>query len=142
MEIEGLVEQFLNDQVPPQILSMPLPVEVAAAVVDRLKEEADRHWYINPHRSLTFADRIVTIGTQQDNPSQIALGLMARGDALSFLGRTTEAWETLDQAGNMFQTIEDEIGWARTRIGRLHLSPMLNRVADALADAERGERSR
>ena len=38
MEIEGLVKQFLNDQVPPQILSMPLPVEVAAAVVERLHE--------------------------------------------------------------------------------------------------------
>jgi CHAT domain-containing protein len=137
MEIEGLVEQFLNDQVPSHLLSTPLPNEVATAIVERLKQEADRHWYIDPHRSLAFADRIVTIGTQHDNPSQIALGLMARGDALSFLGRTTEAWEALEQAGNMFQTIEDEIGWARTRIGRLHLSPMLNRVADALADAER-----
>ena len=137
MEIEGLVEQFLNDQVSLQLLSTPLPDEVADIVIDRLKQEADRYWSINYHRSLELANRIVTIGERRGDMRQTALGLMARGDALSFLGRTAEAWEALDQAGKMFQTIEDEIGWARTRIGRLHLSTMLNYVDDALADAER-----
>ena len=137
MEIEGLVEQYLSNSVPPEMLSTSLPDEIATMVVERLKQEADRYWYIDPYRSLEFADRIVTIGTQQANPSQIALGLMARGDALRLLGRTTEAWEVLDEAGKRFQTIEDEIGWARTRISRLPLSTMLNRVADAFADAER-----
>jgi CHAT domain-containing protein len=136
MEIEGLVEKFLNDQVPSHILSTPLPDEVATAIVERLKQEADRHWYIDPHRSLAFADRIVTIGTQQDNPSHIALGLMARGDALKLLGRPMEAWETLEQAGGMFRGIKDEVGWARTRIGHLYLSTTVNRVSEALADAE------
>ena len=137
MEIEGLVEQFLSDSIQPQILSTPLPDDVADIVIDRLKQEADRNWSINYHRSLELADRIVAIGGQRGDTRQTALGLMARGDALKLLGRTTEAWEALDEAGRLFQTIEDEIGWARTRIGRLHLSTMLNRVADALADAER-----
>lgn len=137
MEIEGLVEQFLADQIHPQILSTPLSDDVAAVVIDRLKQEADRHWSINYHRSLELADRIVAIGERRGDTRQTALGLMARGDALSFLGRTTEAWEALDEAGKLFQMVHDEIGWARTRIGRLHLSTMLNHVADALADAER-----
>jgi CHAT domain-containing protein len=137
MEIEGLVEQFLNDQVPPQLLSTPLPDEVANAVVERLKEEADRYWYIDYHRSLEFADRIVTIGERRGDVRQTALGLMARGDALKLFGHAAEAWETLNEAGRLFQSVGDEVGWARTRIGRVYLSTMLNYVSDALADAER-----
>ncbi len=136
MELEGLVEQFIGDSVLPEMFSTPLPDEIANAVVERLKQEADRHWYIDYHRSLQFADRIVMIGERRGDTHQTALGLMARGDALRLLGRTTEAWEALDEAGKMFQMVEDEVGWARTRLGRLHLSTMLNRVADALADAE------
>ena len=137
MEIEGLVEQFLTEQVPPHILSTPLPDEVATAIVERLKQEADRYWYIDYHRSLEFADRIISIGERRGDVRQTALGLMARGDALKFFGHATEAWETLNEAGRLFQSVGDEVGWARTRIGRVYLSTMLNYVSDALADAER-----
>lgn len=136
MKIEGLVEEFLNDRIPPQLLSTPLPDEVADLVVERLKEEADRYWYIDYHRSLEFADRIVAIGERRGDLRQTALGLMARGDALKLMDRAAEAWETLDESGRLFRTVGDEVGWARTRIGRLYLSPMLNYVTDALADAE------
>src|SRR5512145_3113698 len=128
MEIQGLVEQYLSDSVPPELLSTPLPDEAAAAVVERLKQEADRYWYIDYHRSLEFADRIVIIGEKRGDAHQTALGLMARGDALKLLDRAAEAWKTLDEAGRLFQTIGDEVGWARTRIGRVYLSTMLNHV--------------
>jgi CHAT domain-containing protein len=137
MEIEGLVKQFLSDQVPLEILSMPLPEVAANAVVDHLKQEADRYWSINPNCSLEYADRIIAIGRVRDDKSQIALGLMARGDALKYLGKLQEAWEMLEQAGNMYQASGDEVGWARTRIGRLFLGPDLNRVAETLVDVER-----
>ncbi|HET8671796.1 MAG TPA: hypothetical protein VFM05_14600, partial [Candidatus Saccharimonadales bacterium] len=137
MEIEGLVEQFLADSIHPQILSTPLSDEVASAVVERLKQEADRYWYIDYHRSLEFAERIVTIGKQRGDARQTALGLMARGDALKLLDRSAEAWETLEEAGRLFRSVGDDVGWARTRIGRVYLSTALNYVPDALADAER-----
>ena len=137
MDIEGLVKQFLADSIPSEILSTPLHDEVATIVVERLKQEADRYWYIDYHRSLEFADRIIMIGDCRGDMHQTALGLMAKGDALRYLGRTIEAWESLEEAGKMFQMVQDEIGWARTRIGRLPLSTMLNRVAEALDDAER-----
>jgi len=136
-EAGNQMERWLADEIPPELLSVPVSEEAARAIVDLLKNEADRNWYIDPNISLKFANRIVAIGEQQNNAAHIALGLMARGDALSFLGNTTEAWEALDEAARMFQVVGDEIGWARTRIGRLHLSTMLNRVVDALADAER-----
>ncbi len=131
------VEQFLGDDVPPGTFSAPLSDAMAAEVVERLKQEADRYWYIDPHRSLELADRIVAIGRTRRDACQTALGLMARGDALKFLGRMEEAWNALEQAGSMFQAAGDEVGWARTRIGRLYLGPQLNCVPTALADAER-----
>lgn len=137
MEIEGWVEQFLSDQVPSQILSTPLPDEVANAVVERLKQEADRYWSIDPNCSLKYADRITAIGQARGDKIHVALGLMARGDALKFLGKLQEAWEMLEQSGNIYQTSGDEIGWARTRIGRAYLAAKLNYVADAFADADR-----
>ncbi len=136
MEIEGLVEQFLGENIPSHILSTPLPDEVATVVVERLKEEADRYWYIDYHRSLELADRIVAIGEQRGDMKQTALELMARGDALKLSDRFAEAWRTLDEAGKIFQAIGDQVGWARTRIGRVYLSTMLNYVPEALNDAE------
>ena len=137
MQVEGLVEQFMSDSISPEMLSIPLPDDVAAAVVERLKQEADRYWSIDPNISLEFADRIIAIGERRHDRSQIALGLMARGDALKFLGRLKEAWEALEEAGNLFISIDDELGWARTRIGRLYLAEKLNYVDKALADVER-----
>src|SRR5690349_16419683 len=137
MDIEGLVEQYLGDNVLPELLSTPLSDEAATVVVERLKQKADRYWYIDYHRSLELADRIITIGERRGDVRQTALGLMARGDALKLFGHSTEAWETLNEAGRLFQSVGDEVGWARTRIGRVYLSTMLNYVSDALADAER-----
>src|SRR6476659_6857859 len=107
MEIEGLVEQFIGESITPEMLSTPLSDEVASAVVERLKQEADRYWYIDYHRSLELADRIVTIGEQRRDPRQTALGLMARGDALKLLDRFAEAWDTLGEAGRIYQTLGD-----------------------------------
>ncbi len=135
-KMESQVERWLAEEIPSELFESPLSSEFAAMVVERLKYEADRHWYIDPHRSLDFASRIVMIGELQGNTSQTALGMMARGDALKLLARTREAWETLEKAGKLYETIGDEIGWARTRIGRLYLSTMLNTVPEALAEAE------
>ena len=140
MEIEGWAEAFAGEFIPSQDLIKPLSDELANAVVERLKQEADRNWYIDPHRSLELADRIVSIGQWRNNHRHIALGLMARGDALRFLGRMQEAWQTLTQAGNTFQTAGDEVGWARTRIGGLYLAMKLNRVKETLIDAKKAQK--
>lgn len=107
----------------------------AASLVTQLKAEADRHWWINPNRSLELAEQIVLLGEARGEPQHTALGLMARGDALKLLGRTDDAWAALDMAGALFRTLGDEVGWARTRIGRLLICANLGRVAEALADA-------
>ncbi|HEX9387292.1 MAG TPA: hypothetical protein VF918_13295, partial [Anaerolineales bacterium] len=74
MKIEASIEQFIGDILPPQILVKPLPDEVAEVVINRLKHEADRYWYIDPHRSLELAERIVIIGQRRGDTRQTALG--------------------------------------------------------------------
>lgn len=134
---DALAEHLIADPALLDTLAEPLPDDVAAAVVERFKQEADRHWYINANRSLEFADRIVQIGSLRHDTRQLALGLMARGDALKHLGHLRETWSILEQAGELFLSVADEVGWARTRIGRLAVCVDLNRVPEALADAER-----
>lgn len=137
IESNDHLEQWLADDIPPDLLLTPLPDEAASEVVDCLKEQADRYWFIDPNYSLKYADRIVAIGRARNDKSQVALGFMARGDALKYLGNLQEAWEMLEQAGNMYLSDGNEVGWARTRIGRLHVGLRLNFVPTALAEANR-----
>lgn len=136
-EMDDQLDRWLASDISPEILKTPLSDADAVNVVEHLKQEADRYWFISPNRSLELATRIIAIGQTRADSRQTALGLMAQGDALKFLGRYEEAWKMLDQAGSMFEAIGDEVGWARTRIGRLYLGLKLNRVADALHDFER-----
>lgn len=136
MEQDEKVENWLADKVPSEILMTPLPDAIAGEVIDRLKHEADRHWSISPSRSYELASRIVSIGQARTDDRQVALGLMAQGDALKFLGRYEEAWKVLDQSGRMYKDAGDDVGWARTRIGRLFLGLNLNRVAETLGDVD------
>lgn len=135
MNTEALAHAVLNARDIPAI-AMAWPNEVADAVVMHLKNEADRHWSINAHRSLALADTISAIGQARGTRSYIALGTMAHGDALKFLDRFADAWHMLDEAGRLFGEIGDEVGWARTCIGRLPICVDLNRVDEALRNAE------
>src|SRR6476661_6431520 len=103
MQVKTLIDSLLSDNDTSRILSTPLSDELAAAVVEKLKQEADRHWRINANRSLNFADLIIEIGQGRKDTSQVALGLMARGDALKLLDRMDEAWEMLEQAGRLYE---------------------------------------
>ena len=136
MEIESLVEQFLRDEVPPEMLLSPLPDGIAGEVVNRLDKEFERSWYSDLNRSLTYAERIIAIGGARNDMSQVAFGTMRKADCLRSLGSVEEAWNLYDQAGTKFEETSDEVNWARTRIGRLNLGPKLNRISTTLAEAE------
>lgn len=135
MAMANLAAQIFADPAALEALVAPLGDAAAAELVEHLKSEADRHWFINANRSLELAELIVRAGRQRGDPRQVALGTMARGDALKLLGQLQEAWGELERAGRMFMEAGDEVGWARTRIGRLLVCVELNRVAEALRDA-------
>jgi len=136
MDMDDQLERWLADKVPPELLSTALPDDIAREVIARLKKEFERYWYIDPNRSFEYAERIIAIGRARNDASQIAPGLMAKSDCLTSLGKMEEAWNLYDQAGIMFQAVGDEVGWARTRVGRLYLGPRLNCIPLTLAEAE------
>lgn len=135
--IDALLEQLLANSAQLAQLANDLPPNDAAALIDHLKREADRYWYIDARHSLKLAGLMVQIGHTRRDPRQEALGKMAQGDALKMCGQLDLAWETLGVAGDLFHDAEDEVGWARTRIGRLAISVDLNRVSEALTDGNR-----
>ncbi|GAC1545740.1 MAG: CHAT domain-containing protein [Herpetosiphon sp.] len=137
MDADSIVERLLDSETPTELLQSPLADDVAACVVERLKQTADGYWHVNINRSLELANMIVQIGTARRDSGQVALGMMARGDALKLLGRPLEAWEALGEAGELFERADDAFGWARSRIGRLAICTDLNRAPGALRDARR-----
>ncbi len=136
IDISNQLEQWLAEEVTLDVLLTPLPHPIAHQVVDRLKAEVDRNWSRDLQRSFALASRIVAIGQARQDRQQEALGLMAQGDTLKYMDRYEEAWNKLNQAGEMFRSVNDQVGWARTRIGRLVSGVKLNRASEALADVE------
>ena len=106
-------------------------------LVRSLKLRANEYWSIDPNESLKCAEKVIEIGESRDNLSYIALGKMARGDALKFIGHLQEAWESLAEARELYQSIGDEVGWARACIGPLYFCAELSHVDEALENAKR-----
>ncbi|MEP7290391.1 MAG: CHAT domain-containing protein, partial [Chloroflexota bacterium] len=139
MDIEAMVQSIVQGDLLTSFLNAAFAdgaVEHPVELADRLKAEADRHWRIDPNISLRCADAIVTLGEGSHNARITALGLMARGDALKLLDQSQAAWQTLDDAGELFQSSGDPVGWARTRVGKLAIAVELNQVSVALREAE------
>lgn len=104
-------------------------------LVYQIKKEADRCWNSNASLSFLLSGYLLLIGNQTGNHYYHALGLMARGDALRRMDRDQEALPFLDAAGEEFLEMDDEVGWARTRIGRVSACLRLSRTTEALKDA-------
>jgi CHAT domain-containing protein len=134
---ETVIQTLLTSPAALPILLNALPESITLATVDCLKYSADRHWMIDPNRSVELGQLIYDIGLSQHNGAIQALGFMAQGDALKLLGRMPEAWDILGRAGDLYELAGDAVGWGRTRIGRLYISLDLNRVQEALVEAER-----
>jgi CHAT domain-containing protein/tetratricopeptide (TPR) repeat protein len=109
--------------------------EATAQLMELVKREADRRWTKEVHLSNALAGHLLSIGKLSRSPYARALGLMVRGDSLRRMDRDAEAIEYLDAAGKEFLAIGDEVGWARTRIGRVGACLQLNRTSEALRDA-------
>jgi CHAT domain-containing protein len=125
----------------PEVDDIPADPLLSASAEDidclvlQLKDEADRHWNIDPNQSVKLAQKIQQIGNIVGDPGTIALGTMALGDAKKLLGQIQEAWNLLGEAGQLYKKANDDVGWARTRIGRLFISPEVDCVDEAVADA-------
>ncbi|HEX6480701.1 MAG TPA: CHAT domain-containing protein [Ktedonobacteraceae bacterium] len=104
-------------------------------LVELIKREADRQWIRDSQVSFMMSGYLLYIGDLLHDKYVHALGLMARGDALRRMDRDQDALPFLDAAAEEFLKIGDEVGWARTRIGRVSACLRLNRTIEALRDA-------
>lgn len=132
--MDELVVRMLEDGLATSHEVAALSPDDASEIVARLKAEADRYWSINANRSLDLAEIIVAVGQLRRESCIEALGIMARGDAQRLLGRNLDAWIAFDEAAALFQAAGDEVGWARTRLGRLGVGHSLGRLDKALLD--------
>ncbi len=104
-------------------------------LIESIKREADKRWTDEAHVAYQLAGHLLSIGDLTGSRYAHALGLMTRGDALRRLERNQEAIKYLDAAGKEFLSVGDEVGWARTRIGRISACLQLNLTSEALRDA-------
>src|SRR5260370_12140211 len=104
-------------------------------LVKLMKREADNQWAGESKMSFILAGHLLFIGETIKSKYAHALGLMTRGDALRRIDRYEDALPFLDAAGEEFLEIGAEVGWARTRIGRVSACLELKRTSEALRDA-------
>src|SRR6266516_2102590 len=140
MTPEQLVAALLqmDEQHGQHLLQTELPIFDDASLsqlVKMLKREADRQWARESGVSFMLAGHLLLISKMIQSKYVYALGLMTHGDALRRVDRDQEALPFLDAAGAEFLEIGDEVGWARTRIGRVSACLRLSRTGEALRDA-------
>lgn len=100
-----------------------------------LAEEALASLY-SPFLSLKLAEILTFFGEVTRHTPSHALGLKARGDALTQIRLYQAALQSLDAAGKEFERLDDEENWARSRISWLVAATSLGRVEEALRAAE------
>lgn len=108
-----------------------------AAFISLLKGEALHQQYIHPFVALKLAELLIFFGDFVQRPFTHALGLAAKGSALSAIGQEQAAMDYLDAAGKQFLELGEEIEWARTRVPWIVSCAWLGRVDEALEEAAR-----
>lgn len=113
----------------------------AEGIANCLKIGVEHSADSDPDLAFQLADLIILIGNLRRCGSLVGLGRMAQGDIMAHSGRYAEAWDRLEQAGEIYRQAGDEIGWARTRISRLTISSELSHacVEQAFTDAKKAE---
>ncbi len=94
-----------------------LALTTADELFPRLKLVSEEQLGIDQHAALRIAEAMIVGADLIGRREHSGLGLIAKGDALGFLGRFDESVATLDEGAQLFLSLDDEVGWARTRIG-------------------------
>lgn len=120
-----------------RLLALALQGVDAEALLTALKSEAERYVAVDPNCSLRLADAQLFAADLAGRPDHGAVGLMAKADALRYLGRYAESLPFFEGAARAFQAQGDEVGWARTRIGWLVSAHQVGHGQEALGVVER-----
>lgn len=135
--VEEIIDAIVNGSDIIIDLSAPLPDDIASQLVQKLKNEVDRYWFIDSTKSLELANAIIKVGQARQDNAQIGLGFMARGDSWRFQGNIQPAWQDLLQSAEFFLKANDNVGWARTCIGRAAIASEMDAIVETLEDIAR-----
>ena len=105
-------------------------------LADALKAEAERQNFIVPRRAMPIAARIERLGDLVHDPGITALGALARADSLRDQGRYPDALREYDRAGVLYLSVQDDVGWARTRLGSVSTRAYTVELGPALDEAQ------
>ncbi|HWE60963.1 MAG TPA: CHAT domain-containing protein [Chloroflexota bacterium] len=106
------------------------------ALAESLKAEAERVSYADRALALRWAGDIVALGEVAEAPTVVALGWMVEALIRYLQGQAQESLALFDLAGARFREHGDQIGWARTQIGRTNVCMQLGRYDEALIRAQ------
>ncbi len=109
----------------------------SAELLPFLVAESERLLNADPHGKLRIAESLIVASELGAHTDFLALGRMATGDAFRVLGRYRESVDAMEEAGRLFLSIGDEVGWARTRTGWVWSSHNLGHGEAALAEVGR-----
>ena len=134
--VQQFAESLLQGSQGIAAIELPLEPQLAHELIECLKKQVDHYRFVDPHQSIRISEMMVIISQQQADPYCLGLSLMAQADSKAVLGELEPAWDQLDEAAEYFMQAGYEVGWARTRIGRLNLCVNLGKSEQALKDAD------
>lgn len=113
---------------------------LAQAVADQLKRQVDAYRWGDITQARRYVAGLTRLADARNDARQRALALMADGDTqVAAGGNAQSAWDTLTAAAQLYLQAGDLLGWARTCTGRVGICVGLNRVDEAMTDAERAQ---
>ncbi len=107
-----------------------------STLTKELKDNSLQQRAVDPSVSLKLAEHLLLMGKFIHDDSTYALGLMAKGDALSIFGHEQAAIECYNDAATLFEQAGDEVNWARSRIGWMISMGWIGHADKALLGAE------
>jgi CHAT domain-containing protein len=105
-------------------------------LANELKAEINRQLHLDPMRALGLAELMGELADLTQSDHVRALGQLALADCHCHLGRYAQALAAFSLSAAMYTQLEDEVGWARTRIGAALAWRYTGATTDNLAEID------
>jgi CHAT domain-containing protein len=106
------------------------------SLLGALKDVSERHLVADAGTALVLADLLIFAAEVAARPRHLALGLIARADALRVQGQFPAAVAAYDQAGALSRKLREPVTWARTRTGWVLAMHYVGRGQEVLGVAD------
>ncbi len=123
-----------------RVVEAALAVDGAQAVLGVIKEASEQALEVAQEQALVLADTLIEGAVLAGRPDYLALGMMAKGDALRVGGDYPASLRWFNRAAVAFEAQGDTVGWARTRIGWVVSRQKVGEPGDVAREVDRARR--